>query len=300
MTDALAETKRRFQYQRQILAVQFVMIAVMSLFILAGGKLPGWDMLGLLLFALFLWFMRGRIRFLDFSPFLLMLFTYEVIRSVILAVGTKHMHITDIAAWERALFAGIVPASALQQAFGAAAFTGLLDVVTNAFYMTHFFSVIVVGFILWRVRKAHYWAYMMGLIVLSYTAFLTYVVFPAAPPWWASMHGYLRGHPVNLDHSLLSPGYIYATANPLCAMPSVHTAWPVYLFFYCLYVWGRKALPVVILPVGVAVSSVYLGHHYIVDILGGIGYAVPAFVFATQMGKIYLKFREPTKTLAAV
>jgi membrane-associated phospholipid phosphatase len=300
MADCLPESKRPDCIQRVILIVQFMMIAVMCLLIFAQGQLPGWDMLGLILFTLFLWIMRDRIAFLDFAPFLLMLFTYEVIRSVIVVVGTNGVHVTDIILWERTLFAGVLPSFALQQAFGATAYTGIVDLVTNGFYMTHFFSVIFAGWILWRNRKAHYWAYIMGLFVLSYAGFLTYVIFPAAPPWWASMHGYLRSQPVTLDHSLLSPEYIFATANPLGAMPSLHTAWPAYLFFYCLNVWGRKALWVVILPLGVAVSSIYLGHHYVVDILVGIGYAALAFVFATQWGKIYLKIRAPAKSLAAV
>ncbi len=300
MAELIQDAKRPYCIQRIVLIVQFMMIAAMCLLILGAGELPGWDMLGLILFTVFLWIMRDRIAFLDFSPFLLMLFTYEVIRSVILAVGTDGVHVADLILWEKMLCAGIIPSHALQQAFGATAYTWILDLVTNALYMTHFFSVILMGIVLWLNRKAHYWAFIMGLIVLSYGAFLTYVVFPAAPPWWASMNGYLRSQPVSLDHSLLSPGYIYATANPLGAMPSVHTAWPVYLFFYSLYIWGRKALPVVILPAGVALSSIYLGHHYLVDVLGGIGYAVLAFVFATQWGKIYLKIREPAKSLATV
>jgi membrane-associated phospholipid phosphatase len=300
LAELIQDAKRPYCIQRIVLIVQFVMIAVMCLFVLVRGELPGWDMLGLILFTLFLWIMRDRIAFLDFAPFLLMLFTYEVIRSVILVVGTNGVHISDLILWEKTLCAGIIPSYALQQAFGATAYTWIVDLVTNAFYMTHFFTVILMGLVLWLNRKAHYWAYIMGLIVLSYAAFLTYVVFPAAPPWWASLNGYLRGQPVNLSHSLLSPEYIFATANPLGAMPSVHTAWPVYLFFYSLYIWGRKALPVVILPLGVALSSIYLGHHYVVDVLGGIGYAALAFVFATQWGKIYLKIREPVKSLATV
>jgi membrane-associated phospholipid phosphatase len=300
LAEFLFDAKRPYGMQRIILIVQFGMIAVMCLLILLFGELPGWDMLGLILFTLFLWIMRDRIAFLDFAPFLLMLFTYEVIRSVIMVVGTNGVHVADLILWEKTLCAGIIPSFALQQAFGAQAYTGLLDLVTNAFYMTHFFSVILMGIILWLNRKAHYWAFIMGLIVLSYVAFLTYVVFPAAPPWWASLNGYLRSQPVNLDHSLLSPEYIYATANPLGAMPSLHTAWPAYLFFYGLYIWGRKALPVIILPIGVALSSIYLGHHYLIDILAGIGYAVVAFTFATQWGKIYLKIREPSSSLVTV
>jgi membrane-associated phospholipid phosphatase len=300
MADTILEAKRPINFQRKILAIQMLMIVVMSLLILAQGKMPGWDMVGLILFTFILWRMEDRISFLDFSPFLLMLFTYEVIRSVVLAVGTGGVHVADLIVWEQTLCAGIIPSFALQRALSTTAYTWIVDLIANGFYMTHFFSVILVGFLLWTKRKAHYWAYMMGLIVLSYTAFLTYVVFPAAPPWWASMNGYLSGQPVNLTHSLLSPNYIFATANALGAMPSLHSAWPFYLFFYCLYVWGRKALPVFILPVGVALSSIYLGHHYLVDILAGIGYAAVAFWIATRWGKSHQEVREQVSTLVAV
>jgi membrane-associated phospholipid phosphatase len=300
MTDIILEAKRPVNFQHKILVVQMIMTAVMSLFILAQGKVPGWDIIGLILFTLFLWVIRNRISFLDFAPFLLMLFTYEAIRSVILAVGTDGVHVAELIVWEQTLCAGVIPSFALQKAFNATAYTWIVDLVANGFYMTHFFSVILVGYVLWVKRKAHYWAYMMGLILLSYSAFLTYVIFPAAPPWWASINGYLKTQPVNLTHSLLSPEYIYATANPLGAMPSVHAAWPFYLLFYCLYIWGRKALPVAILPIGVAVSSIYLGHHYLVDILGGIAYAAIAFWIATRWGKSHLEAREPVSTLVTV
>jgi membrane-associated phospholipid phosphatase len=300
MTESILETKRPFSLQRTVLMIQMIMIVAMSALILGSGKLPGLDMAGLILFTLFLWWMRGRVSFLDFAPFLLMLYTYEVIRSVILAVGTDGVHVADLIVWERTLCAGIIPSIAMQQAWGATAYTWLVDLVANGFYMTHFFSVIVLGIVLWMRRKEHYGPYIVGLIVLSYTGFLTYVVFPAAPPWWASMNGYLKGQPIDLSHSLLSPEHIFATANPLGAMPSLHTAWPFYLFFYTVYQWGRKALPVIILPVGVAVSSIYLGHHYLVDILAGIGYAAIAFSLVRWWSRTHLEVRETAGRLVAV
>jgi membrane-associated phospholipid phosphatase len=300
MADTTLEAKRPFSYQRLILIVQMIMTAVMCFLILASGKRPGLDIAGLILFTFFLWWMRDRIAFLDFAPFLLMLFTYEVIRSVILAVGTDGLHVTDLIIWEQTLCAGIIPSFALQQAWSTTAYTWLVDLVANSFYMTHFISVIVMGLVLWINRKAHYWTFVLGLTILSYAGFLTYVVFPAAPPWWATMHGYLKSQPVNLIHSLLSPEYIYATANPLGAMPSLHTAWPFYLFFYAVYVWGRKTLPLLILPIGVAVSSIYLGHHYVVDILAGIGYAAVVFGIVTGWSKSHLEAWERVGSLAAV
>jgi membrane-associated phospholipid phosphatase len=299
MIQSLADAKRPLNLQRTVLILQAAMVAAMSLLILSRGKLPGWDMVGLALLTLLLWVMGDRMKILDFSPYLLIFCTYEVIRSVILAVGTDGVHVTDLIAWEQALCAGILPASALQQAWSSTAYTWLVDLVANGFYMTHFFSVIAMGFILWLKRRAHYWPFIIGLFVLSYSGFLTYVVFPAAPPWWASMNGYLDGRPVNLEHSLLSPDHIFATANALGALPSLHTAWPFYLFFYALFVWGRKAMPVLILPIGVAVSSIYLGHHYLVDILAGVAYAAVVYGILIRWMKTRWAVRESAGSLVA-
>jgi membrane-associated phospholipid phosphatase len=298
MTDNNLESKRQFSLQRTILTIQMIMIVVMSGFIFSRGKIPGWDMAGLLLLTLFLWALRDRFAWLDFAPFLLMLYTYEVIRSVIQVVGTDGVHVADLIVWERTLCAGIIPSAVLQQAWGTTAFTGLLDFVANTFYMTHFFSVILMGIVLWVRRRMQYGVFVVGLVVLSYLGFLTYVVFPAAPPWWASMNGYLPGAPVGLSHSLLSPEHIFATANPLGAMPSLHTAWPMYLFLFALSEWGRKALPLAILPIGVAVASIYLGHHYLIDVLAGIGCATAAFGLVKWWSKVHLNVRESAGRLA--
>jgi membrane-associated phospholipid phosphatase len=300
MADTIAEGKHPICFQRAVLTVQMAMIAAMSFLIFSRGKTPGLEMAGLILLTLFLWRMCDRVRLLDFTPFLLLLFTYEVIRTVISAVGTDGLHVSELIVLEQTLCAGIIPSAVMQQAAESLDSTLILDIVANAFYMTHFFSVVALGVVLWVNRRTHYWTYVLGLTLLSYSGFLTYVFYPSAPPWWASMNGYWHGPPIDLSHSLLSPEYIYAMANPLGAMPSLHTAYPFYLFFYCLYVWGRKAFAILILPVGVAVSSVYLGHHYIVDILAGVGYAAAVFGVAALWKKHRLEVREPVGSLAAV
>ncbi|MFN2300025.1 MAG: phosphatase PAP2 family protein [Anaerolineales bacterium] len=298
MTDNVQESKNPFSLQRTVLIIQMIMIAVMSGFIFSRGKVPGLDMAGLILLTLLLWMLRDRFSWLDFAPFLLMLCTYEVIRSVIQAVGTDGVHVMDLIAWERTLCAGIIPSSVLQQAWGTTAYAGFLDVVANSFYMTHFFSVILMGIVLWVRRRPQYGIFVVGLTALSYAGFLTYVVFPAAPPWWASMNGYLGEEAVGLSHSLLSPEHIFATANPLGAMPSLHTAWPMYLLLFALDEWGRKALPVAVLPIGVAVASIYLGHHYLIDILAGIGCAAVAFGMVKLWSRFRLGIRESVGRLA--
>jgi membrane-associated phospholipid phosphatase len=300
MADSSVEQKRSLHFQRLILSMQFAMIVIMALLFLDQGKLPGIDLLVLALFTIFLWWAQDRIFLLKFAPFLLLIMTYESIRNLTLALGTGGLHVSDLIVWEETLSGGIIPSFTLQHALSAQPYTWLVDIVANGFYMTHFFSVIGLGLLLWYTQRDHYWPFLLGLTVLSYAAFLTYVFFPAAPPWWASMYGYLKGQAVNLSHSLLSPDYIVATGNPVASMPSLHTAYPFYLFIYCVYLWGKKALPIVILPVGVAISSLYLGHHYVIDILAGLCYAIVAFLCTVWWTRNRLKLspQEQTEALA--
>jgi membrane-associated phospholipid phosphatase len=247
------------------------------------------DLLVLALLTGFLWWARDRIFLLNFAPFLLLILTYESIRGLALVLGMGGLHVTDLILWERALSGGIIPSFSMQHALSAQPYTWIVDIVANGFYMTHFFSIIALGLVLWYRKREHYWPYLLGLVLLSYAAFLTYIFFPAAPPWWASMNGYLTGQAVDLSHSLLSPGYIMATGNPVASMPSLHTAWPFYLSIYCAFLWGKKAIPIFILPAGVAISSIYLGHHYVIDILAGLCYAVVAFLCTVWWSRNRLK-----------
>ena len=44
-----------------------------------------------------------------------------------------------------------------------------------------------------------------------------------------------------------------------------------------------RALPILLFPVGVWFSAVYLGEHYVVDRIGGIIYATCAFFLAEKL-----------------
>jgi membrane-associated phospholipid phosphatase len=302
MADCSVEAKRSLKFQRLILSMQIVVIVIMTVLLLRRGKPPGVDLLVLSLLTLFLWWARDRIPLLKFAPFLLLILTYESIRNLTLILGTGDLHVTDLIVWEETISGGLIPSFTLQHALSSQPYTWLVDIVANGFYMTHFFSVIAVGLLLWYVRRDQYGPFLLGVTALSYAAFLTYVFFPAAPPWWASMNGYLKGQAVDLSHSLLTPSYIIATGNPVASMPSLHTAYPFYLFIYCVFIWRRKGLPVIILPAGVAISSIYLGHHYVIDILAGLLYAVIAFLGTAWLVRSRFKLnpQEQPQALATV
>ena len=42
--------------------------------------------------------------------------------------------------------------------------------------------------------------------------------------------------------------------------------------------WGKRGIPVILLPLGVIFATIYLGHHYVVDALAGATYATVVFL----------------------
>jgi membrane-associated phospholipid phosphatase len=58
----------------------------------------------------------------------------------------------------------------------------------------------------------------------------------------------------------------------------MHSALPFVISLFAIKIWKKKVFPVLIFPIGVWFSAVYLGEHYVIDVLGGIAYAAVAFI----------------------
>ena len=54
-------------------------------------------------------------------------------------------------------------------------------------------------------------------------------------------------------------------------------------FFSPLKFGSGKSLPVAMIPVGTWFSAVYLGEHYLIDVLGGIAYGTVAFIAVEKL-----------------
>jgi membrane-associated phospholipid phosphatase len=90
-----------------------------------------------------------------------------------------------------------------------------------------------------------------------------------------------------LDHQIGVP--VYATIfnilqpNPFAAFPSLHATYPWLISMYAIKIKRIKALPILLLPVGVWFSAVYLGEHYIIDLIGGIAYSTFSFFLVEKI-----------------
>lgn len=271
--------------QKSFVTLQIAFVTGLSLWLMTQGIFPSPELLFILLVAALVWKASYRSFLIDFIPFLLMLLTYQALRGFADNLSPSAIHVTDLIAWERALFGGMMPPAYLQAHLQGQPYTPLLNLVTNALYMSHFVVPVLLAVVLWFYRREHYWPFGLGLLALSYAGFLTYLLFPAAPPWWAAHFGYLKEETVQLTNFILPTAVVFAGPNPVAAMPSLHAAYPTYIALFVLSVWGQRFLWVLLLPLGVGFSAVYLGHHYVIDLIAGALYAVVAFTGVHWWGR---------------
>lgn len=267
-------------WHRHPLVSQVLLVVAVVLVLMALGVFYPSTKLGFLL-VIILAVVNSRVRefAIDFAPFIVLILTYNELRRFADNLSMTDINVTNLIHWEQSLFGGTLPSYFLQQHLWDQPYTALVDIAMNTFYLSHFITPVIAAWLLWRNRKTDYWAYVSGLVLLSYAAFATYVLFPAAPPWWATFHGYLPDQPVYLDHFIVTAETVNSGPNPVAAMPSLHVAYPTYIALVCITVWGRKAGFVFLLPVGVMTAAVYLGHHYVIDGLVGSVYAL--FMYST-------------------
>lgn len=265
----LTEDERR---QYDILVLQILAISVVGIVSVITHTFPSIGFLILLLIGMFGFYPRHRAFLLDFAPILLTLLSYESLRLFADDLTPAELHITDLIAWERTLLGGHVANAVLQNWLWDRPFSPILDNIALFFYYSHYILPILLVVIVWQLYPRVYWPLVGGMVVLAYMAFITYILFPAAPPWWAAHFGYLEGvrafHPIDL--LLNSP-------NPVAAMPSLHMAMPTYLALFGTFLWRKRGLFLWIFPLGVAFATVYMAHHYVIDLLAGVAYALIVF-----------------------
>ncbi len=203
------------------------------------------------------------------APFVLLLVAYEVMRDAASALG---MPAHDLARFDRTLFDGYQPTLVLQAAVGR-----LADA-------DHFLLPVAVGIWLWTKDHDAFRRFGLTLVVLCGLAFITYVIAPTTPPWLAQ--------PASVKHlieeSVQRSGvpsslvwlYSHHDYNLYAAFPSLHAGFPVVA---AVAAWGQSRKVGALLwlwAVIMWVVVVFLGEHYVADVIGGIVYAVIAVAIA--------------------
>jgi hypothetical protein len=240
----------------------------------------------------------GKVRqFLtDWVPVVLLLFGYEYLRGVIPILSMKP-HIFPMIHADTLLF-GSLPTISLQTKLFSQGITHWYDYISVILYISHFIIPMFVAFIFWLTDRRLFKSFTSAFLLLSYLAFITYIIFPAMPPWMASSQGYIPPLKKIMDQVLASfahpisvPSiYQFFGADLVAAVPSLHAAYPWLILLFVVKKIGKAGLIILPYVFGVWFAVVYLGEHYAVDVIVGIIYATVAYLVISAVEKRHIKF----------
>ena len=190
--------------------------------------------------------------------------------------------------WELWMFAGVTPSAWLQARIGGASSDPGLPAYFSAFVHWSWFvfpHAAVIG--AWLFARKMAWRVTLIVALTFYLGALLYFTVPTAPPWMAADQGLVEGiargmnavGPAILGVELYNWAFAaMAEPNPIAAMPSLHFAASFVVVGVGMLLRSRKVVAVAVAYcIALAFSLVYLGEHYVVDILAGAVVALIAF-----------------------
>lgn len=228
-----------------------------------------------------------------FLPIFSLLLVYEIFRGLADWLNGT-VHFTEMINFDRWMSAGTLPTYWLQQHLWHGQ-VQWYDFYFYFIYMLHFVAPLVFAVVLWKFHSKHYWRFIFALVVLSFGAFITYLIYPAAPPWMAKDLGYIVEPITRISSNIwyamgvenFSEVYQRLPANPVAAVPSLHSAYPLLVCLFLIRILGlKKAGWTLFYPVTMWIGVVYMAEHYVIDAILGALYAVVAFALS-QNDKLY-------------
>jgi membrane-associated phospholipid phosphatase len=247
---------------------------------------------------------RTRRMAMTWLPAIIFVFVYDFMR-VFDAMARDRVSIGDVDRWELALM-GIPTATGVMS---PVEFLGqfshpIVDLLGGVVYASHLLVAILVGiYFSWQRHKEDHLRvhlYLWGLLLLHVLALVIQVVFPVAPPWFhlqpLGPHEVI-GNAANLlrvDELIGFPyfeGVYSQSAYVFGAMPSLHVAVPVWVTLW-LKGWWRMAAAAFSLIM--AFYAVYLGHHFVLDLIAGALLAVFVWFVMQRVGEVWKSHERAT------
>jgi membrane-associated phospholipid phosphatase len=239
---------------------------------------------------------KWRRLLVDWVPLLAVLFLYGFLRGY--ASHVLWGPFVKPQVWfDTHVFGGVAPTVQLQRwlyvPFEHWSGLPFWDYLVWGCYMSHFFASFIIAGVLWKTNHAKFRRFVPLFVGLTFAGYITYVLYPAMPPWMASEFGHLPHTTRIIDqvwahlHSHLGQS-LFAGGdkfdNNVAAMPSLHGGYPMLI---CLFFWKgasrRKRILLAAYPICMAFSLVYTGEHFVIDIFVGWIYAALTFYFGSKL-----------------
>ena len=259
---------------------------------LMGGLRGDHVLIGLLGF-LDLYNEKSRLFLKLFLPFVLTGVIFDSMRYFYWQGIAGRVHVAEPYLLERAWFG--VGGRTLNEIFLQHHWDAL-DLACGFAYLVYVAEYILLAVVLFfRGRLDAAVTFARCFLLVNVMGFATYFVYPAAPPWYVTQYGL---GPARMDvrpaaaaahrfDALLGTHFFDSMygrgVDVFGAIPSLHVAYPLIAVLLSFRVpelrWARG--PTVLFFLLMCLSAVYLQHHYVIDVVLGIVYALAALAAVT-------------------
>jgi membrane-associated phospholipid phosphatase len=182
---------------------------------------------------------------------------------------------------------GANPSAWLQDKLYVEGRYGVLEYATAAVYVSYFIVLHVVAFYLWSRRRELFGLYAGALLLCFYAGLLACFLLPTAPPWLASQQGDI-GSVARIFHDMVGGGAHSSAGdavgqNDVAAMPSLHMAITVVIALFAWHCSRRLGVVGAVYAACMGFTLVYLGEHYVADVLAGAAFAAGSWLLALRL-----------------
>jgi inositol phosphorylceramide synthase catalytic subunit len=163
-----------------------------------------------------------------------------------------------------------------------------LDIPTGFGYMAYMFESFLVAIWMFFQDEERTAKLAWAFLIVNLIGFTSWIVFPAAPPWYVAQYGLGPAHMDAIPSAAGAArfdqffgisyfsGFYQRSHNVYGAMPSLHVAYPLVVYLSTVGMKQRwLKLFCFAFFLLIAFAAVYLDHHYVIDAIAGI---VVAFV----------------------
>jgi len=233
---------------------------------------------------------KTRLFLRTFLPFIATGALYDSMRFYLTPGIAGRIHVTGPYALDRAWFG--VGTHTLNEVFELHhwAIADLAAGFAYLIYVAEYLALAILVFFTGRVTRALTFA--RCFLAVNVLGFITYFVYPAAPPWYVAAHGtgpaqlQIAPSPAAATRfDALLGTHVFAdmygqSVEVFGAIPSLHVAYPLMAAILVFQTrelrWARA--PASVYAALMCFSAIYLQHHYVIDVLLGLACAAIAVI----------------------
>ncbi len=151
----------------------------------------------------------------------------------------------------------------------------LVTEATSLVYASLIPFVLGTSLAIWRFRRGDFGRFATAMVLTSYGALVTFVLMPTAPPWFSGVAADLfRASGLSAISGIFTPLSALVAPDYFAAFPSLHAAYTITCCYFLSKVGYRLGLIGSLVAAATLFSTLYLGQHYAIDLVGGAVYSL--------------------------